>query len=656
MSKDNYDDLARDIVENVGGEENVNNVRHCITRLRFNLNDDEKANTDYLKNRDGVVTVMQSGGQYQVVIGQHVGEVYDAMIAETGLGGGSSSGDSGDNEEDNRNIVDKFIDFISGVFQPFLMVLAATGMIQGLVALLGTLGADTSGGFYQILNFAGNAFFQFLPVMVAITAARKLKMNEFTALAIAVAFLHPELGAITEGEALYTLFEGTAFASPIHATFLGIPIILPPNGYYSAIISVLVAIWFGSYIEKWAKNIIPRVVNSFLTPFFTVLITVPVAFLIIGPITTWASALIGVIFTSLADFSPILFGALLAVSWQLLVIFGLHWGIIPIAFVLLAEQGFEPILVITNVSVFGVLGVVIALIIKSRSKQVRDIAIPGSISLFFGISEPTIYGLMLPMRKSFLYALIGNLVGGAYLGVMNVVAYRTGGLGVFTIFNTIDPSGALTMNFWNTIIGMILATIVAFVIQMLMPVPSLAGSEEEAPKMDSEPEPTNDNALASDAEMQESAKEEIIASPVSGHAMDLEETADEVFSSGALGKGITIDPTYGVVTAPTNGTVSALFETGHAIGITTSLGTELLIHIGLDTVELEGKGFTKLVEKDQEVEAGQELIRFDIDAIKEGGYSPVIPIVVTNTNDFTDVLLTNEKEIGSGDYLLTTLR
>lgn len=364
MAKNDYDDLARDIVDHVGGEENVDNVRHCITRLRFHLNDEDKADTDYLKNLEGVVTVVKSGGQYQVVIGEQVGEVYESMMEVSSLGGGSSSGGSDDNKEDDRNILDKFIDLISGVFQPFLMVLAATGMIKGVVALLGTIGVDPTSGLYQILNFAGDGFFQFLPIMVAITAARKFKMNEFSALAIAVAFLHPSLSAITESEVLYVLFEGTAFASPIQSTFLGIPIILPEGGYYSAIIPIIVAVWFGSIVEKWMKKIIPRLVKSFLTPFFTVIITVPIALIVIGPLASWGADLIGLVFMSLLNFSPLLFGALLAASWQILVIFGLHWGIIPIMYLLLAEQGLNPIGPVTMASTFGVLGVVLALTVK----------------------------------------------------------------------------------------------------------------------------------------------------------------------------------------------------------------------------------------------------------------------------------------------------
>ncbi|MEL5940697.1 PTS transporter subunit EIIC, partial [Tetragenococcus halophilus] len=285
MSKDNYDELARDIIDHVGGEENVAGLRHCITRLRFNLKDENKADTDYLKNRDGVVTVMKSAGQYQVVIGEQVAEVYEAIVNQTSIGGDTSASETseGGNENDNRNVLDKFIDFISGVFQPFLMALAATGMIKGLVALLGTVGVDPESGVYQVLNFAGDGFFQFLPVMVAITAARKLKMNEFTALAIAVAFLHPEINNLMTGDVMYTLFSGTAFESPIYSTFLGIPIIMPPNGYYSAIIPILVSVWLGSVVEKWIKNIIPSVVRSFLTPFFTVMIVFVISLIVIGP-------------------------------------------------------------------------------------------------------------------------------------------------------------------------------------------------------------------------------------------------------------------------------------------------------------------------------------------------------------------------------------
>ncbi|AYW44846.1 beta-glucoside-specific PTS transporter subunit IIABC [Tetragenococcus koreensis] len=655
MSKDNYDDLARDIIDHVGGEENVAGLRHCVTRLRFNLKDENKADTDYLKNKEGVVTVMKSAGQYQVVIGEQVAEVYEAIVNQTNIGGDASASESSDggSENDNRNVLDKFIDFISGVFQPFLMALAATGMIKGLVALLGTVGVDPESGLYQVLNFAGDGFFQFLPVMVAITAARKLKMNEFTALAIAVAFLHPEINNLMTGDVMYTLFSGTAFESPIYSTFIGIPIIMPPNGYYSAIIPILVSVWLGSVVEKWVKNIIPGVVRSFLTPFFTVMIVFVISLIVIGPIANWASTLVGQFFLVVQGFSPLLFGALLALSWQLLVIFGLHWGIVPIMFILLAEQGYETIGPVMVASTFGVLGVIIALLIKSKSKKVRDIALPGAISLVFGVSEPTIYGLMLPMKRSFLYALISNAVGGAYIGSMNVVGYRAGGLGVFSIFNTINPNGNLDMNFWNVIIGFALCTVVGFVLQMVFPVPSLEGDGNEGQTASNK---NDDKGLVSSEELQESAKEDIIASPMQGQLVPITEVSDEVFSSEALGKGVAIKPEVGEVRAPANGVISTLFPTGHAVGMKTDEGTEVLIHIGLDTVELEGKYYEILVKQEQRVNAGDLLIKFDKAGIESENYDMITPIVITNSGDFKAIDVTEETEVTPGDYLLTAIK
>lgn len=655
MSKDNYDELARDIVDHVGGEENVAGLRHCVTRLRFNLKDENKADTDYLKNRDGVVTVMKSAGQYQVVIGEQVAEVYEAIVNQTSIGGDTSASETSDggNENDNRNVLDKFIDFISGVFQPFLMALAATGMIKGLVALLGTVGVDPESGVYQVLNFAGDGFFQFLPVMVAITAARKLKMNEFTALAIAVAFLHPEINNFMTGDVMYNLFSGTAFESPIYSTFLGIPIIMPPNGYYSAIIPILVSVWLGSVVEKWVKNIIPGVVRSFLTPFFTVMVVFVISLIVIGPIANWVSTLVGQFFLVVQGFSPLLFGALLAVAWQLLVIFGLHWGIVPIMFILLAEQGYESIGPAMVSSTFGVLGVVIALLIKSKAKKVRDIALPGAISLVFGVSEPTIYGLMLPMKRSFLYALIGNAVGGAYIGAMSVVGYRTGGLGVFSIFNTINPSGSLDMNFWNVIIGFALCTVVGFVLQMMFPVPSIDGNGNEG---QSENIKSDEQGLASKEELQESAKEDIIASPMQGQLVPMSEVSDEVFSSEALGKGVAIKPEIGEVRAPANGIISTLFPTGHAVGMTTDEGTEILIHIGLDTVELEGKYYEISAEQGQQVKAGDLLIKFDKEGVESENYDTITPVVITNSAEFQTIDVTEETQVTPGDYLLTAVK
>ncbi|MCO8292577.1 beta-glucoside-specific PTS transporter subunit IIABC [Tetragenococcus halophilus] len=652
MAKD-YEKLAKEIIKHVGGEKNVSDLRHCITRLRFQLKDENKADTEYLKNLEGVVTVIQASGQYQVVIGNDVGDVYEAIISTSNING-ESNGSSNNNENDDRKLLDKFIDMISGIFQPFIMVLSATGMIKGLVAILGVFGLDeTNSGVFAILNAVGDGFFQFLPVVIALTAAKKFRMNIYSALAIAFAFVYPTLENITSGEPLYTLFEGTQFSSEVFSTFLGIPIVLPPGGYYSTVIPIILAIWFGSKVEKWFKKIIPSVVNSFLTPFFTVLVAATIAILVIGPVATWGADLIGVLFMSVYTLSPIIFGALVGGLWQVLVMFGLHWGLVPIAILQIGEQGFTPILSNSGSASFGVLGVLLAIIIKNKDKKVRNIGIPATIASIFGVTEPGIYGLLLPMKKPFVISLVASAIGGAYTGFFDVVTYRMGGLGVFSIPNYIANDGQLTMNFWHRIIAFVLVTVVAFAIQMFMKTPQLDSTEGEPTK---NMEETDKVGTVNKTELEESRKQDIIASPLDGKIKKLADIEDEVFASGAMGEGVAMSPSKGVVYAPANAKVSMIFKTGHAVGLTTELGTEILIHVGLDTVELEGEGFEKLVNEGDEVLSGQPLINFDIEKIQQKGYKLDIPVIVTNTNDIIDVLITEEQQLEHGDYLFTAIK
>lgn len=452
MAKLIYSDLSKDIIENIGGEENVKDLRHCTTRLRFHLKNENKANDEAIKNLDGVVSVVKASGQYQVVIGQEVGEVYQEIMKQTDIPDDNiqidaDSTDTND-EKPKGNLVDRFIDFISSIFQPFLFALTATGMIKGVVALLGAFGLTTdNSGLVFVLNAAGDAFFQFLPVMVGITAARKFKINEFTALAIVVGFLHPSIRDIATGDVQLVLFEGTAFQLDSYFNVLGIPVLLPGGGYYSSIIPIIASVWFGAKLEKWIKSWMPKLVSSFLTPFLTIIIAFPIALLVIGPVTNFLSDLVGLGFTTLNNVSPILAAVVLAVAWQILVIFGLHWGILPIMFVLLAETGINSISPATQLSTFGSLGVLLALSIKAKETKVKQLAIPSTLSAFFGVSEPGVYGLMLPLRRPIIYALIANAIGGLWIGLNKVVFYRLGGLGVFSIFNAISPEGELGSDF-----------------------------------------------------------------------------------------------------------------------------------------------------------------------------------------------------------------
>lgn len=650
----NYDELAKDIVAHVGGEENVRDLRHCITRLRFRLKDESKADTEYLKKRDGVVTVVQSGGQYQVVIGNHVPDVYNAVINNSDIGGEASTEDDGP----KGNLFDQFIDLMSGLFQPFLGPMSAAGILKGVVAILGALGMTEANGAYALLNAAGDGFFQFLPFMIALTAAKRFKMNQFTAMAVIGAMLYPTLTNLAELPVLYTLFEGTVIESQITSTFFGIPIILPPGGYYSTVIPAIFALFIASRFEKWFAKRLPDTIKTFFTPFFTLLLSVPLSMLVFGPVATWLSDLIGAAFIALNGFSPILFGVVLGAAWQVLVLFGLHWGLVPIMILQVAQSGMSNIGAVINAVSFAQMGVMIAIYFKTKEAKVKQLSVPAIISAAFGVTEPAIYGFSLPMRTPFIISCIGGGIQGAFIGITGTMMYNMAGLGVFSIPAYIDPSGVDTRSLWMYLINIAVALLSGFVLTMFTKVPKLYEDEVDVATTNGVAlNDTSNTSLIDETTTDDGlAAQEIIASPITGQAIPLSEAPDEVFASGAMGKGIAVEPTEGVVYAPVNATVTTIFPTGHAIGLTTENGAEILIHIGLDTVNLDGKGFEKLVENNQQVEAGQELVRFDIDLIKEAGYETVTPIVVTNTGNYSDVLVTNDSEIQQGDYLFTTVK
>lgn len=416
-----YEELARIIVQNVGGRENVNDLGHCMTRLRFKLKDESKANTDVLKNTDGVVSVVQSGGQYQVVIGNAVGDVYSDINSIYSI-------NEGDNvveepvEEKNLSIFDRFIDLVSGVFTPTLGILAATGMIKGLSTVFIALGVlDMNSGTYQILNIIGDCFFYFFPVFLGYTAAQKFKGNIFIGMAIGTAMVYPTLSGIMAEKPLYTLFAGTIIESPVHLTFLGIPVIL--MSYASSVIPIIIATWIASKVETQLKKIVPDVVKSFFVPAGTLLIVIPLTFIVIGPIATWASQLFGAGTQALYNLSPVITSAVLAGVMQICTIFGIHWGIVPITLNNLAVLGYDMTIPATTIGIFGQVGAVLAVMLKTKDKKLKALTYPAFISGIFGVTEPAIYGINLPRRKPFILGCVSAVVGGLIVGLMGTRGY-----------------------------------------------------------------------------------------------------------------------------------------------------------------------------------------------------------------------------------------
>lgn len=626
-----YEKLAKDIIKNVGGKENVNSLTHCVTRLRFKLKDESKANTDVLKNMDGVVTVVQSGGQYQVVIGNHVPDVY-AEVAT--IGGFAAAASEETNEK--MSAFDKFIDTVSGVFTPILGVLCATGMIKGFNALFIALGWITNAsGTYQILNATGDALFNFFPIFLGYTAANKFKLNKFMGMAIGAAMVYPTLAGVTAPPAqpLYTLFAGTIFQSPVYITFLGIPVIL--MSYASSVIPIILATYVGAKIEKQFKKIIPDVVKTFLVPFCTLLVIVPLTFIVIGPIATWAGQLLGAGTLYICNLSPAIEGIFLGGFWQVFVMFGLHWGLIPIAMNNYAVLHYDPVIAAYFGASFAQIGVVAAIILKTKDKKLRSIAIPAFISGIFGVTEPAIYGVTLPRKKPFVISCIAAAVGGGIMGVMGSKSYGMAGMGIFGIPAYIDPATGLGASFYAAIIAMIVSFILGFIMMFFSKL------EEEETK-----EEKVGNSLV---------KQEILVSPIKGEVKPLSEVKDEAFSKGALGKGIAIEPTEGKVVSPVDGVLTTFFPTGHALGITSNSGAEILIHVGMDTVQLEGKHFTPKAKQGDTVKAGDVLLEFDIKAIKAEGYSVITPVIITNSDNYLDVIETDKKNINYKEDLLTVM-
>ena len=648
-----YEDLSREIIADIGGKDNVVSVVHCTTRLRFKLKDMKKANDDKLKATDGVISVVKSGGQYQVVIGNNVADVYDTLVKVGGFAnGGSVSDDDVDNS--NMSLADKFIDLISGIFNPLLGAMCAGGMIKGFNAMFLAFGwLSTNSGTYVILNAIGDSLFYFLPVILGISSAKKFGINTYLGATIGAALCYPSIVSMASSKtALFTVFKGTFLEAPVHMTFLGIPVI--SMNYTTSVIPIIIAVWFASKVQKVARKIIPDVVKTFLVPFIVLLITVPVTFLVIGPVATWLGNGVAEIVSAIYNFSPVIAGILMGAFWQVFVIFGVHWGFVAVMMTNIAAMGFDPIIGLSFAASFAQTGVVLAMIFQTKDEKTRSLAIPAFVSGIFGVTEPAIYGLTLPRKKPFILSCIASAVGGGLIGLFGTKTYLMAGMGIFAIPCAMGKNG-IDMGVYGLMIGMAVAIVLGFALQMIFGKKSVDGNlaEQAAVSATAGSAGANDSANTDTvkAEVSYNREEELVA-PINGQVVPLSDVKDEVFSSGSMGKGIAIEPQEGKVCSPLDGEVVMVFPTGHAIGLKSTNGAEVMIHIGMDTVELEGKGFTTLVKKGQAVKKGDPLIKFDMEAIKKAGFKLTTPIVVTNSNEYQEITAIADGTITIGTALL----
>lgn len=625
-----YEVVAENIIKNVGGKENIISVAHCYTRLRFKLYDEKKAATDVLKNMDGIVTVVQSGGQYQVVIGNHVGEVYDEIMASQGL----QAADAEAEASKNVSLFDTFVETVSGIFTPVLGVLSASGMIKGFTAMFVAMGwLQNTSGTYQILQVIGDGLFYFFPIFLGLTAARKFKMSEFSAMAIGAALVYPTMGALLHGAPLYTLFEGTLFASPVQLGFLSIPVIL--MNYTASVIPIIVAVYFGAKVEKFFTRVIPSMVKSFMVPFCTLLVIIPMTFIVIGPISTWVGGIIGAVTMGIYHISPIIAGVVFGGFWQIFVMFGLHWVFIPIMLSNLTTIGYDSLVVLSFAASFAQTGAVLGIFLRTKDQKLKSLCIPAFVSGIFGVTEPAIYGITLPRKKTFIISCIGGSIGGGLIALFDAKLYMLGGLGIFGFPSFVNPA----TNDMRGIQGAAIAVAVAFIIGMVL---TMMIYREKA-------QPVAAQIL------EKQLDKEILVSPMRGEIIELKDVPDEAFASGVLGNGLAIIPAEGKVTAPADGIITAFFPSGHAVGIITDKGAEILIHVGIDTVKLNGKYFSPMVKQGDKVRKGQVLLTFDKDAIKAAGYSTITPVLISNAPSYMDVICEKPKNISFEENLITVI-
>jgi PTS system beta-glucosides-specific IIC component len=618
MASVDYRTLAGDILEKVGGETNVASLAHCATRLRFKLKDRDKADKAAVEKLPGVITVMEAGGQFQVVIGNDVPVVFAEIGQISKLTGDTVAPDEGP----KGNLFNQFIDLISKIFSPILWTLAGLGLLKAFLALFTTLGwlaADSQT--YTILNAAADGMFQILPVFLGLTAARRFGANQFTAMAVAAALVYPSIIALNSA------------GEPV--SFFGIPVVMV--SYVSSVIPIIVAVWLQSLLEKALTKVLPSVLRNFSLPLITVTVMVPLTLIVVGPITSYAATGLSAGITWLFTVAPWLGGIIMGGFWQVFVLFGLHWGLVPVMLNDIATVGHSLLMGPLPSAVLAQGAAALAVAIRSRNAKLKQIAGPAALSgMLAGVTEPAIYGVNLPLKRPFYYGIAGGAVGGA-------IAAAGGSASNTLAFPSLLalPSFLTVGSFVMQLIAVAVAVGLAFTLTLVL------GFE------DPKDEPADEGGPAI---VIPGVGAPEVKAPVSGALVALADVKDKVFASGALGNGLGIVPSHGQVYAPFAGTVVTAFPTGHAFGVKSPDGVEVLIHIGIDTVQLDGKGFTSAVSQGQSVEAGDLLCTVDLDAISAAGYDPTTIVVVTNTAQFAAVLPAEGHEVSHGDTAIVIER
>jgi len=630
MSK--YKDIAEQVVENVGGKENVTLAWNCVTRLRFNLDDKDKVNKDEIEKIDGVMGAQFSGDQFQVIIGNEVEDVFEEV--ETIVGGNAGK----EPENSDEGIVSIIFDAISGIFTPIIPALAGTGLLKGFLALAVLLGwFSEEGQTYQLLYGLSDVVLYFFPLFIAITAAEKFRTSKFLSLALAGAMIYPTFLTAADEAMAVTLSGGSVEPWTLFG-FLPVQLV----SYTSSVIPIIFGVLLLKYVNNWVKKWMPKSLNLMFTPMVTLLIVFPITMTVIGPAGTFLGNFVGDGIGWLFDVAGPLAGLVLGATFPLLVITGMHYSVAPIGLNNLAQYGYDnilsPVNSVTNVAQSGA---AFAVSLRTKSENMKQIALSSGISAAIGITEPAMYGVNLKLKRPFYAALAAGGIAGGFVITMGARTFGGGGMPGFlsipSYINSEDPMNAI----WF-LVGLVLSWVLSFVFTLFL------GFEDEVVETtEVDGAVAKEESEVSDEDANIEKKEEMhrVFSPMNGQLIDLSSVSDQTFANELVGKGVAIEPSDENIYAPVSGRIKMLPDSKHAIGIEGDNGVEILLHIGIDTVELEGEGFNFDLLVDQKIEKGELLGTVDYDTIEREGLETVTMIIITNTDDYVDVSPAQEEGI-----------
>ena len=603
MAKKKYDKLAKSVVEKVGGTQNINSLFHCVTRLRFKLKDVSKADKKAIENMEGVLSVIEGNGQFQVVIGNQVTDVFDTVLNLYPEIRNDMS-ETQTEEKYTGNVLTRMFNTMSAIFNPIITALAGAGMIKAILVILTTYGfMEKTDPTYGILSAAGNSVFYFLPLFLAFSSAKTFKVNPFISVAIVGAFMEPNFTALMK-------------ANGDIVNFFSIPVVL--MGYSGTVIPAILTIWVYSYVERILKKFIPKSIEIFALSMAAILIMVPLAIIAIGPVGVWLGNEMGNVINFLSDKSGLLAGLVVGAGWVYLVMMGIHWGVVPIMINNIANQGYDVIRPMIAAATFATAGVALGVVFRSKNKSTKNFAASAMIpALLGGITEPIVYGLSVKYKKPLIAQTIAGGIAGAFMGALHTKAI----VYVFPALTTLPAFFGDT--FFIYLAGISMAFVLGTVLTYIL------GFEEQGSN--------NGNDTEEKLNIAKNDFDGKISACVSGEVIELEKVNDPAFASKTMGDGVAIIPENGIITSPVDGSIEVAFPTGHAVGLKTSDNVEILIHVGIDTVELNGECFNILVKQGDIVKKGKKLIEFDLTKIKEKGIDPTTMIILTSLGDLSSM-------------------